>query len=392
MPKVSAFIAVALVVLAGSGCKGLPSSGPLASDVVSNKDTANPAHIDYVLVDVTENVCNTLNARNIASFTGTFGISGPPPDHKIGIGDGVAITIWEAGVGGLFSNPIPVTMVAPSARGVSLPELTVTQDGEVTVPYAGRLNIVGKFPAEVEAMIVAALKGKAVEPQVLVTVTRSIENSVTVGGEVTNGARVPLSVKGDHILDVISAAGGVRAPINEATIRLTRAGRTVEVPFVVLVQNPNENIYMQPGDVLTVVHVPQTFTSFGAVGRNFQIPFEMDIISAEEAVAKAGGLVDQRADPSGMFVLRFEPQDLAQQLAPGKQLAASPTGRVPVIYRLDLRNAGAYFLARQFTMRNKDIVYVANAPLNELEKFLTLLGLAIGPAADAATIEYTLTR
>jgi polysaccharide biosynthesis/export protein len=392
MPRALALSIVAMASLALCGCGSLPTAGPLRSEVLDNKDLANPAHIDYLLVDVTQDVAKTLAVRPMETFSGTFGISGPPPDHRIGIGDLLSITIWESGVGGLFSNPIPITQVAPSARGVSLPELIVTQDGQITIPFAGRVSVAGKFPTDVETAIVAALRDKAVEPQVLVTVVRSIENTVSVGGEVSGGARVPLSVKGDRILDVISAAGGVRAPINEAIVRLTREGRTVGVPFWVIVQNPSENIYLRPGDILTVVRSPQTFTAFGALGRNFQINFEADSISAEEAVAKAGGLIDQRSDPEGLFVLRFEPLDIARQLALDRQAPATPTGRVPVIYRLNFRSAGSYFLAREFAMRDKDIVYVANAPATEVEKFLALLGLTFGPAANAATIEYTLTH
>jgi polysaccharide export outer membrane protein len=392
MPRVPALTVCAVVAFVTGGCAGLPVAGPYTSEVVENKDTASPTHVDYLVVDVTQPVADTLATRPMVTFTGTFGISGPPPQHRIGVGDVMSVTIWEAGAGGLFSNPIPITQVAPSARGVSLPELQVTQDGEITVPYVGRVPVTGKFPAEVESDIVVALKGKAVEPQVLVTVVRSIENSATVVGEITNGARVPLSIKGDRVLDVISAAGGVRAPINEAVIRLTRNGKTVEVPFWVVVQNPVENIYIYPGDVLAVVRVPQTFTTFGALGRNFQINFDMDSISAEEAVAKAGGLVDLRSDPEGLFVLRYETVAMARQLAPNAPEFATTNGAVPVIYRLNFRDAGGYFLAREFTMRNKDIVYVANAPLTELEKFLSLVGLAVNPAGTAANLGYVVSH
>jgi polysaccharide export outer membrane protein len=365
------------------GCARLPIAGPLTSEIVENKTNAASPHVDYIVIDVTELVCRVLASRPLESFRATFGEGGPPPNHTIGVGDSLVVTIWEAGVTGLFSNPIPITQAAPSSRGVSLPDIVVAQDGAITVPYVGRISVVGKLPAEVEGVIEAGLRGKAVEPQVLVTVPRSIVNTVSIGGEVATGARVPLSIRGDRILDVIAAGGGVRAPINEAIVRLTRDERTVSVPFVTIVQNPQENIYVNPGDVLTIVRLPQTFTAFGALARNFQIPFESDSITAEEAVAKAGGLIDQRADPTGLFVFRYEPGDLVRTLAPGISLPGT-ADVFPVIYRLDMRNAGSYFLARQFGVRDKDIVYVANARLNEVQKFLSLLGSALGPAATTA--------
>ncbi len=382
MPRKSALLAFFTIALCATGCAGLPVAGPLSSEIVENKkNAAKPTHVDYIVIDVTELVCRVLANRPLESFRATFGEGGPPPNHTIGVGDSLVVTIWEAGVGGLFSNPIPITQAAPSSRGVSLPEIVVAQDGAITVPYVGHITVVGRLPAEVEGMIEAGLRGKAVEPQVLVTVPRSIVNTVSVGGEVANGARVPLSIRGDRILDVIATGGGVRAPINEAIVRLTRDGRTVSVPFATIVQRPQENIYLNPGDILTIVRLPQTFTAFGALARNFQIPFESDSITAEEAVAKAGGLIDQRADPTGLFVFRYEPADLIRTLTPGLSVTADV---VPVIYRLDMRNAGSYFLARQFGVRDKDIVYVANAPLNEVQKFLGLLGSALGPAATTA--------
>jgi polysaccharide export outer membrane protein len=391
MPKISTLITLWVLVTSIAGCADLPTSGPITSDVIENSDMQSSAYIDYVLIDVTEKVLRILATNATNSFQGTFGTGGPPPDRRVAIGDSLAITIWEAGSQGLFSNAIPITQVAPSARGVSLPELVVTQDGEITIPFAGRIPVAGALPAEVERAIASMLQGKAVEPQVIVTIARSIANTVSVGGEVVAGARVPLSVKGDRVLDAIAAAGGVRAPINEAVIRLTRGDTTISVPFWIVVQNPEENIYLEPSDVLTVIRLPQTFTTFGALGRNFQIPFEMDYISAEEAIAKAGGFLDQRADPGGLFVFRFEPVNLARELAPGRQLQDT-AGAVPVVYRLDMRQAGAYFLAREFTLRNKDIVYVANAPLNELQKFLNLVGSAVAPFANAANTRFWLTR
>jgi polysaccharide biosynthesis/export protein len=391
MPKYSALYVLAAMSVATSGCGSLPIAGPLASDVVANKNVSSPSHVDYVVVNVTEKVLQELAHQPKASFRATFGSDAPPPEHTIAVGDTLSITIWEAGTGGLFSNPIPITQAAPSARGVTLPAVVVTQDGEITVPYAGRLSVVGKYPREVESMVVSALQGKAVEPQVVATVTHSVEDSVSVGGEVANGARVPLSVEGDRILDAIAAAGGVRAPVNETIVRLTRNGRTASVPLSTVVEDPRENVYLRPGDDLTLVHLPRTFTAFGALGRNYQIAFEQDSLSAVEGVAKAGGLLDQRADPAGLFILRFEPPSVVRELT-SAHTEPGASGTVPVIYRLNLRDAGAYFLASQLLLQDKDIIYVANAPLNELQKFLALVGLAVGPAANAATIDYTLTH
>ena len=142
---------------------------------------------------------------------------------------------------------------------------------------------------------------------------------------------------------------------------------------------------MQPGDVITVVPEPQTFTAFGGTGQNAQIPFNAMGITLEEAIAKAGGLLDYRADPAGIFLLRFEPTALVAQLAPSRDLP-SQGDLVPVIYRLNLRDANSFFLARSFAMRDKDILYVSNSPLDPVQKFLSLVGSVTAPAATAAVV------
>jgi polysaccharide export outer membrane protein len=134
------------------------------------------------------------------------------------------------------------------------------------------------------------LEGKAIQPQAVVTITKNYSNTATVGGEVAAGARVPLNPRGDRILDVIASAGGLRVGAHEAFVRLTRRMHTVSVAYNALLANPAENIYVLPGDVITVVRDPQTFTAFGATGRSEKVAFDTAGMTLEEAIAKAGGL------------------------------------------------------------------------------------------------------
>jgi polysaccharide export outer membrane protein len=104
-----------------------------------------------------------------------------------------------------------------------------------------------------------------------------------------------------------------------------------------------------------------------------------------EALAKAGGLQDQRADPAGVFLFRFEPPRVVNALG-RPQLGTGPDGSTPVVYRLDLRDAKSYFLAQRFPIDDKDIVYVANADLNEIQKFFTLLNTLTGPVITGVVV------
>jgi polysaccharide biosynthesis/export protein len=365
-----------------AGCTILPGSGPSLMDVATSAASPTPEG-GYVLLDITERIVSISSGQPRESFKRVFSDVGPSPDLRIGVSDSVVVTIWEAGAGGLFSASAGDRSISSGSRTATIPEQVVARDGTVQVPYAGRLHVAGLRPGDVEQLVVRALQGKAIEPQAVVTISRNLSNTVTLGGEVVNGARVPLSTKGDRLLDVIAGAGGIRISAHEAYLRLTRHKQTVSVAYNALLNHPEENIYVLPGDVITVVRDPQTFTAFGATGRSEKFPFDTAGITLEEGIARAGGLNDNKADPGGVFLLRFEPAPLVAQFVPDQALP--PGGNlVPVIYRLNLRDAHSFFLARSFAMKDKDIVYIANSASDQIGKFLGLVGLVTSPVISGA--------
>lgn len=381
MKALAAVGVLASVIVAG--CSALPTAGPTASDVKGQEVKDNLTRFD--LVDIDDNVVATLLALPAESFHVRFKKYGRPPQPKIGIGDSLVVSIWEAAGGGLFGAS-PTDHVSAGSRSVTIPEQIVARDGGISVPFADRVPAAGRLPVEVQKTIEQRLAEKAIEPQVIVTVTKSLSNSVTVAGEVVSGARVPLSLKGDHLLDLIAAAGGARAPVYETFVRLSRDGITATIPMEALVSDPAENIYTYPGDVLTLVRLPQSFTVFGATGANTQVNFTAERMTLVEALAKAGGLQDQRSDPAGVFLFRFEPPGIVNALG-RPQLQSGPDGSSPVVYRLDLSDAKSYFLAQRFAMHDKDIIYVANADFNELQKFFTLLNTLTGPIITGIVVK-----
>lgn len=365
-----------------AGCGALPAAGPTARELISQQ--ADDKQPTFVVVDIDDRVVDTLLAAPRPGFHSLFPQHGPPPEPKIGIGDSVAVTVWEAAAGGLFASAAN-DQVTPGARSVVLPEQVVGRDGAISVPFAGRVVVAGAAPAAAERAIRTRLAGQAIDPQVVVNVTKSVNDTVTINGEAVGGARVPLSLKGDRLLDLIAAAGGTHAPVYETFVRLSRDGVTATVPMDRLVSDPAENIYARPADVLTVVREPQTFTVFGAAGQNSEINFPSAKLTLAEALAKAGGLQDSRSDPAGVFLFRFEPVSVLTALGvkPG---AVTPDGRAEIVYRLDLRAAKAYFAAERFPVENKDIIYVANADLDELQKFFSLIGTLTGPAVSGLVV------
>jgi polysaccharide biosynthesis/export protein len=366
---------VSAITIALSACSG---TGPAGRDLVS---AGQGLESNFVLVPVDENTIGIVSAWHHPSLSAVFGDYRKAATNHIGVGDTVQINIWEAGAGGIFSNPAADHMSSAS-RATLIPEQVVSRDGMINVPYAGRIKVVGKAPSEVEDLIIQQLKGRSAQPQVMVTVTRNLSNSVTVTGDITNGARIPLSAVGDRVLDVITQAGGLRAPVHETYITLCRDGRTLNVPMQVLLSNSKENIYVRAGDVITVVRATQSFTAVGATGRQAHVPFDAAGLTLEEALGKAGGLLDEKADPEGVFVLRYESAELVKNY-PGVQphLLAFPV--VAVAYQLNMKDPASLFYARRFAIRNKDILYVSSAPLNEFEKLTRAVSSLTSPAITA---------
>ena len=376
-----------LTALAGlGGCASLPNAGPSAGDV------AQQAAVDsvrrYEFVDLDPSVVERVNHGGADSLVAHFGDYRRSTEPVIGVGDIVSVTIWEASAGGLFSAPLISDKMSAGSNSATIPEQVVGRDGAITVPYAGRVHVAGRTTRAVQGDIETALQGKAIQPQVLVNVTRSVSNTVSVGGEVAAGARVPLSVKGDRLLEVIAAAGGVRAPVNETFVELSRGSTTTRVPLSRVIADPRENIYLRPNDVLTLVRDPQTFIAYGATGRNAEIPFEADGINLAQALAKAGGLDDNRSDPQGVFIFRYEPASIARALRPDSPLIV-PGHLTPIVYRLNLRDADSLFVEQNFRIANRDLIYVSNAPFTEVEKVMGVLNGGLSTASSAATVAGT---
>jgi polysaccharide export outer membrane protein len=387
-----AFVCLASVCLSSllSACGSLPSSGPSAGEVES--DTYQDDIANYLLVDIDPRTVDLLSARRDLTLYERFGDNGPAPDLRIGTGDTIAVTIWEVGPGGLFGGGGPAVVDGGGSTGAStatLPAQMVGRDGAISVPFAGRVRVAGMTPEGAEAAIRGRLAGQAMEPQVVVTVMTNVSGTVSVMGEVTGAARVPLSLRGDRLLDVIATAGGIKTPVHDTVIQLTRGGSTASVPMRVLLENPQENVYAQPGDVVTVSRDTRTFIALGASGSNAEVPFGSARLNLAQAMGKIGGATDSRADPEGVFVMRFEPADVARQLDPRSPLPENG-GAVPVVYRLHLNDGRAFFNAQRFAMVNGDIVYISTAPLEEWRKVLSLFQTVTQPVTSGMTLSNSL--
>jgi polysaccharide biosynthesis/export protein len=375
-------LALCLVLMWTAGCAQMPASGPSGAVIQESAATAGDARLQ--VVDVDDRVARQLAAQRRQSlFSDTLGAK-PLPTQRMGSGDGVEVHIWEAPPATLFGSGAIDPRAPSAARVMVLPEQTVDRDGFIGVPFAGRLKAAGQTPAEVESEIVKRLTGKANQPEVFVRVTRNATSMVTVVGEVTTSMRMPLTSGGERVLDALAAAGGVRQPVSKTTLQVTRGNGFHTLPLDLVIRDPRQNVPLMPGDVITALFQPLSFTALGATGKNEEINFEAQGISLAQALARAGGVLDTRSDAQGVFIFRLEPQGALTW--PRTPVMTTPDGLVPVVYRIDLRNPASFFVMQGFEMRNKDLLYVSNAPLAELQKFLNLVFSVAFPVLNAVQV------
>lgn len=361
----------------------LPTSGPSSKVVQESAVKLGTSGIQ--LVDVTDVVARRVIANQKQNlFSETFGAASSA-GYLVGAGDVIEVSVWEAPPAALFGSGALDPRAGPStSRVTALPDQMVNSDGFINVPFAGPVNASGRTPQQIEKDIVRQLKGKANQPQVLVRVIKNNTSNVTIVGEVTASTRMPLTARGERLLDALAAAGGTRQPVGKMTLQVTRGDQVQSLPLDTIIRDPRQNIALQSGDVITSLFQPLSFTVLGATGKNEELNYEAQGISLAQALARAGGLQDSRSDAEGVFIFRLE-SPAAVDFG-GRAVSLTPDGKVPVIYRVNLKDPASFFVAQGFPIQNKDVLYVSNAPAAELQKFLNLIVSAIYPVANVISV------
>jgi len=323
------------------------------------------------VIDVSDVVTRRLLAqRTQRLFSET--LHDKPVPRTVGAGDVLEVSIWEAAPATLFSTAaVQLPGAIETSHATTLPDQMVDDEGFISVPFAGRIPAAGKTLQDIEAQIAQRLGGKANQPQVLVRRTHNMSANATVVGDVNTSTRVPLVPGNDRLLDALAAAGGVHQPVTKMTIQVARANAVYSLPLETIIHDPEQNVTLLPGDVVTALFQPYSFTALGATGKNEEINFESQGISLAQALARSGGLIDSRSNPKGIFIFRLAPKSALDW--PTQPVSTTPEGLVPVVFRVDLTNPASFFLMQSFPMENRDVLYVSNAPVTELQKFLNLL-------------------
>ena len=359
--------------------------GPTAKQV-EQAPMAAPASGLRVL-PVTDQLAQQVNVADIhGDFAGRLG-DATPIGTRVGVGDTLEVTIWEAAPAALFGTAtfdMGIGSGVATSRPNTLPGILVGPSGTITIPFAGQVPAAGRTLREIEQEIVRRLQGKAHLPQAMVRIAHNATANVTVLGDVKSPQRIPLTPRGERVLDALAEAGGTSAPIDRMTVEITRGGTVQRMAARDLVRDPRQNIILRSDDVVTALYQPYSFTVMGATGKNDEVRFEGVGLTLAQALGRIGGLQDMRADPRGVFVFRWEKPQLLGPLAQGAQPNAD--GLVPVIYQVDLKQPATYLAAQHFRMRDGDVIYVSNSRVAELQRFVNIVSSSILPVATARII------
>jgi len=389
---------ILLTATALSGCTTLPRNGPTGSQISRGVTKQNA--IGFKIVDIAPENIGALST--ISSPTGALAaLSANGVIDRIGPGDILSVEIYEIGVtlfGGHASIGSP-NASASSETGLSASNETignggvvVDRDGNISLPYIGTIQVAGLTTAQVQDEIVVRLQGQSQSPQVIVSLRRNVANTVVVMGDVANPGHLPLTLARERLLDVIAEKGGISRTVQtgsstatgtgaqDVVVRFTRRGRVAEQPLDSIVAGSPDDLVLLGGDRIELIRQPRTFTVFGALDRIAQIPFESRTLTLAEALARAGGPNDGRADPRSVFVFRLTPEaSIPESEQPGALPVSSAIVMKPVAYRINMMQAQNYFLAQRFVMRDKDLIYIGNASANQPLKLMQALGQLFSP-------------
>ncbi len=390
-------VGMLLIAASLSACQVVPSTGPLARDITrsagrSAAERNVPGASVFDIVDVDAGSARLVSDYQSSTMNRRFGFGrGGSGGAVIGIGDELRITIFEAGIDGLFSTTDSKQTVL---------QVVVQPDGNAAIPYVGPVRFSGRTLEQARQTILGALKGKAVEPDVIIATVGTTSRSVTVSGAVGNSGLIPLGLKGDQITESVAKAGGPTGQPYETYVTLTRGNKTAQVLLKTILEHPSENVYVRPDDQIYVTIDPRTFTVLGETSTNNRISFGAGDLNLLEAVALAGGGRDETVDAKGYFIFRYEDREVVEQLL-GRQrfrelvakgMRPDARERYPIVYRIDLKRADSLLVGQTFPVKNRDVIYASRHPSVDLRKFLNIVSGPLSIVTSAAAISNTVSN
>ncbi len=222
--------------------------------------------------------------------------------YRIGSGDVLNIMVWAHS-----DLNSPIQQSNPQTNQVSR-GAWVDEGGYITYPLAGKIQAKGKTLDELQNTLTSLLKRYIKNPQVAINVTEFRSQRISVSGAINQAG-----MSQNHLLS---------------------HGDIVYVP-----NSSNNKIYIM-----------------GEVGKQATLPIGNHGLNLTQALGEVGGMNQNYADATGVFVIRRAPEDAAKPIH---------------IYQLNLKDATSYALGSEFKLRSEDTVYVTAAPVTRWNRVMS---------------------
>jgi len=358
-------LALVLLVMAMASC-GLPRSGPNKKEIFAGSVLKKG---DAYIVTVNSRVTRATSVTPALGFGSDFRNAGVIGSDTISPGDVLALTVFE----NVKDDPL---LGNTGQRVSALDQVQVDGSGFIFVPYAGRIKASGQTPDGLRRAITRKLDTQTPDPQVTVQRVAGDGSTVSVSGAVGGQGVFPIERPTRTLTAMLARAGGVAIEPAVAIVRVTRGGKTGQIWLQDLYANPSLDIALRAGDRIVVERDTRAYVALGATGSQNRVPFESQNLSAIEAIAQVGGLNTTLADPTGVFVFRNEPAEIANSVLGRSDLV----GDQRFVYVLDLTQPTGMFEARDFLVRDGDTVYVTEAPFVQWQRTISAVTGTVGSA------------
>ena len=345
----------------------LPASGPSSSTIVNSKTSKN-----IQVVDITSQNFTQYNLTSDRLYNQSFWYRSKPV-LKLGAGDVIQISMWEAPPAVLFGSTGISSGDAIGLSGgvLNLPEQIVSAQGYIVVPFVGSVQTQGKTLADIESLIKNKLSKIANKPQVIARLVQNNTNTVSLIAD-GRSFTIPLTPKGERLIDLVAKVGEIKK-VKSMSFAVIRGQNQISVRASDLSDKDMYNIYLYPGDTVRVLQEQYDVSVLGAANVNTVLSFGDNGLTVADAIAKTAGINDYKANAKGIFIFR-------------KSTTLLNDDEQSKIYRFDLTTSEGVMVAQKFNLKDKDILYISNASGAELQKFLSIIGSALNPVAATKNI------
>ena len=361
-------VAILAALTLAASC-GLPKVGPNKRQIFAGSVQKQG---DAFVVSVNDRVTRATAVVPALGFSNGFVNAGRLTSDTIRPGDVLGLTIWEN---------VDDELLGPEGPTL-LEEVQVDSAGYIFVPYAGRLRASGNTPEQLREEITKKLEDQTPDPQVQVRRVAGDGSTVSLTGAVGGQGVYAIERPTRTLSTMLARAGGVAIEPEIAQITVIRGGEQGKIWFQDLFNHPELDIALRGGDRILVEADSRSFTALGATSAQARVPFESQDLSALEAIAQVGGLISTTSDPTGVFIFRNEPAEIANQVLGRDDLV----GAQRMVYVLNLTQPNGLFVARDFVVRDEDTLYVTEAPYAQWTKTISLLASPLTPLASVETL------